>query len=151
MNTSKKLLKLILFGASIYMVFPNGFADTGGLESLRGDKDLENTLNAPDLKRQSGDRVPIPRNYVQQPPLIPHKIMGYKINLRSNRCLLCHSWKNAAISGATKISITHFKDRDGNELSDVSPRRYFCTQCHVPQVNAIPLVKNQFKPVDALK
>ena len=39
-------------------------------------------------------------------------------------------------SGATKVSITHFKDRDGRELSNISPRRYFCTQCHVPQTNA---------------
>jgi cytochrome c-type protein NapB len=29
-------------------------------------------------------------------------------------------------------------------LADVSRRRYFCTQCHVPQTDARPLVGNSF-------
>ena len=28
----------------------------------------------------------------------------------------------------------------------MSPRRYFCNQCHVPQSDAKPLVGNTFKP-----
>ena len=52
--------------------------------------------------------------------------------------------------GATKISPTHFETRDGMTLSDVSPRRYFCLQCHVPQVNASPLVDNTFDPVESI-
>ncbi|EEZ41609.1 putative periplasmic nitrate reductase,cytochrome c-type protein [Photobacterium damselae subsp. damselae CIP 102761] len=36
-------------------------------------------------------------------------------------------------------------------MSDVSPSRYFCQQCHVPQVDAKPLVGNQFKRVEALQ
>jgi cytochrome c-type protein NapB len=31
------------------------------------------------------------------------------------------------------VSITHFMDRDGQFLASVSPRRFFCTECHVPQ------------------
>jgi len=34
--------------------------------------------------------------------------------------------------------------------ANVSARRYFCKQCHVPQANAQPLVKNEFKPVTAV-
>jgi cytochrome c-type protein NapB len=48
------------------------------------------------------------------------------------------------------ISVTHFMDRDGNFLADVSPRRYFCNQCHVPQLEAKPLVDNDFQDVDTL-
>ncbi|MDH5326483.1 MAG: nitrate reductase cytochrome c-type subunit [Gammaproteobacteria bacterium] len=142
---------LIAGGVLTCVVVPVSLANTGGVKSLRGDKEIDSTLNAPELKRQSGDTDVLERNYVQQPPLIPHRIQGYKIDLRSNKCLLCHSWKNAKRSGATKISMTHFKDRDGNELSEVAPRRYFCVQCHVPQVNAQPLVKNQFEPVKSLQ
>jgi cytochrome c-type protein NapB len=90
------------------------------------------------------------RDYVQQPPLIPHKIDGYIINTKSNKCLTCHSWKNYREAGATKISQTHFENREHSVLANVSARRYFCTQCHVPQVNAKPLVANTFKPVTAI-
>jgi len=119
--------------------------------SLRGHVALDGNDDAPSLKRWQPDRDPIPRDYVQQPPLIPHKIEGYVINLKSNKCLTCHSWSNYKESGATKISQTHFADRDENVLANVAPRRYFCMQCHVPQVNAKPLVENTFEPVTAIK
>ena len=48
------------------------------------------------------------------------------------------------------ISVTHYMDRDGNFLADVSPRRYFCNQCHVEQTDARPLVENQFKDIDKI-
>ena len=62
----------------------------------------------------------------------------------------CHSWSNYREAGATKISQTHFEARDKNLLANVSARRYFCTQCHVPQVDAKPLVENVFEPVTAI-
>jgi len=106
---------------------------------------------APELKQWQPDRDPIPRDYVQQPPLIPHSIEGYVINVKSNKCLTCHSWANYKESGATKISQTHFEDRDENVLANVAARRYFCNQCHVPQVSAKPLVENTFEPVQAIQ
>ena len=48
------------------------------------------------------------------------------------------------------ISVTHFVDRDGQVLATVSPRRYFCTQCHVPQTDAKPLVENDFRDIDEI-
>ncbi len=123
------------------------FAD---VVSLRGHNPLDEEAKIPTLKRWQHDREPIARNYLQQPPIIPHKIHRYTIDRRSNKCLTCHSWRSYKESGATKISLTHFRDRDGNELSSVAPRRYFCTQCHVPQVEAPPLIENQFTPVDSL-
>jgi nitrate reductase (cytochrome), electron transfer subunit len=94
---------------------------------------------------------PIARDYVQQPPLIPHKIEGYEVNIKVNKCLTCHSWANYQKAKATKISPTHFRDRDGIEMANVSPLRYFCTQCHVPQADAKPLVQNTFESVDILQ
>jgi cytochrome c-type protein NapB len=120
------------------------------VDSLRG-RALAEPSPAPQVQNYQRDRAPIPRDYVQQPPLIPHKIAGYRIDAKSNKCLTCHSWSNYRESGATKISQTHFSDREGNDLSNISARRYFCTQCHVPQVDAKPLVENTFEPVRVLK
>ena len=90
-------------------------------------------------------------DYVYQPPLIPHKIRGYELSTNANKCLSCHSFRNAVDSGATKISVTHYETREGQILSDVSPRRYFCLQCHVVQTDTRELIKNDFKPVDSLQ
>lgn len=120
------------------------------LKSERGHVPLDEQAPAPEAKQYAKDGKVLPRDYVQQPPLIPHKIEGYVINVKSNKCLTCHSWANARESGATKISQTHFEDRDRNVLANISARRYFCTQCHVPQVNAPPLVENTFQPIKAI-
>jgi cytochrome c-type protein NapB len=48
------------------------------------------------------------------------------------------------------VSITHFMDRDGQFLASVSPRRYFCVQCHVPQSSVKPPVNNRFVDIDSL-
>ncbi|GAL17917.1 nitrate reductase cytochrome c550-type subunit [Vibrio maritimus] len=42
-------------------------------------------------------------------------------------------------------------NREDAVLADMSPRRYFCLQCHVPQVDAQPLVGNDFERVDSLR
>jgi cytochrome c-type protein NapB len=126
------------------------FALADNVASLRGYSTADEDSRVPLQKNWQRDRDPMPRDYVQQPPLIPHQIMGYKINLKFNKCLTCHSWANYKEARATKISQTHFEDRDKNVLANVSARRYFCTQCHVPQVDAPPLVENTFKPIQAI-
>ncbi len=127
-----------------------GVACAEGLVSERGNLALDQEAAAPEAKQYAKDGDVIPRDYVQQPPLVPHKTEGYVISMKSNKCLSCHSWANAKESGATKISQTHFEDRDKNVLANVSARRYFCLQCHVPQVNAPALVENNFKPITAI-
>jgi cytochrome c-type protein NapB len=117
---------------------------------MRGAAPLDSTNQVQDFKPMMREQPPMERAYVQQPPLIPHEVDGYIINANSNKCLTCHSWENYRTAKATKISLTHFRDRDGKELSNVSASRYFCSQCHVPQVDAQPLVDNAFRPVDAL-
>jgi len=135
------LLATVGFGAQ-------AIAET--ISSLRGPHDIDQDTAAPSAKKYNKDGEPIARDYVQQPPLIPHKIKNYRINLKSNKCMSCHSWSNYREAGATKISQTHFESRDKNVLANVSARRYFCTQCHVPQVGAKPLVENDFQPVTAI-
>ena len=42
------------------------------------------------------------------------------------------------------VSATHYMDREQNYLAEISPRRYFCTQCHVVQTDARLPVDNTF-------
>jgi len=80
----------------------------------------------------------------EQPPMIPHPIDKYSIDLRQNGCLKCHSPATFEANNAPVIAESHFYDRDGNRLDGLAPRRYFCTQCHAPQAGAMPLVENVF-------
>ncbi len=90
------------------------------------------------------------RNYPEQPPLIPHKSNSYQVDKQANQCLSCHSRGAIADSQAPMLSVTHFMDRDGQFLATVSPRRYFCNQCHVSQHEIKPLVGNVFVDIDTL-
>jgi cytochrome c-type protein NapB len=90
------------------------------------------------------------RNYPEQPPLIPHSIDGYQVDLNGNKCLSCHARSRTGESQAPMVSITHFMDRDGQFLASVSPRRFFCTQCHVPQHEVKAPVENVFTDIDTL-
>ncbi len=89
---------------------------------------------------------PFARNYRQQPPLIPHRIDKYEIDLKTNQCMSCHDWPFNTKFNAPKVSETHYIDREGNRLDDVARTRWFCTQCHVPQTDAPDLVDNTFSP-----
>jgi nitrate reductase (cytochrome), electron transfer subunit len=90
------------------------------------------------------------RSYPMQPPVIPHKIDDYQLDLKVNKCMSCHARKRVGDSQAPMVSVTHFMDRDNNFLAELSPRRYFCTQCHVPQLEAKLLVENDFVDMDHL-
>ena len=120
------------------------------LKTLRS---VEITASDPagDGTRYAPDTSALPRDFVQQPPLIPHSIESYVVSKEFNKCMDCHSWARSKEVHATKISITHFKTREGAEMSSVSPQRYFCNQCHVSQTDAKPLVGNTFKPGAGLR
>lgn len=123
---------------------------TGVVKSLR-ENAVADDEQAPRNYRNEVDtgRV-LPRDFVQQPPLIPHTTQNYQITLNFNKCMDCHSWGRAQVTDSPKISITHFRNASGKELSTVSPNRYFCVQCHVTQTDATPLVENKFQRVPGL-
>lgn len=120
------------------------------LQSLRGGAPVSQDL-PPTASHQERDHAPVPRDFVQQPPLIPHTTVGYQVNKNFNKCMDCHGWSKSGGSGAIKVSLTHFRTRDNTELDNISPRRYFCTQCHVPQTDAKPLVENTFQRARGLQ
>ena len=104
----------------------------------------------PRMTPQSNTDLRQVRNYPEQPPVIPHKTEDYQVDLRVNRCMTCHARTAVGDSQAPMVSITHFMDRDGQFLASISPRRYFCNQCHVSQREAQPQVGNTFVDVDTL-
>ncbi len=105
---------------------------------------------APRMTPQSNSDIRQVRNYPEQPPVIPHKIEGYQVDLRVNKCMDCHSRTAIEQSQAPMISITHFMDRDGQVLASISPRRYFCNQCHVSQHETKLWIPNTFVDIDTL-
>lgn len=145
----KEKLITLVFMLTLGLSTTHLFAEQ--VKSLRGNAPLDELSKAASINKVQNDREPIERDYVQQPPLIPHKIKGYKINKKFNKCLTCHSWTNYKEAGATKISQTHFSDRENNVLANIAARRYFCTQCHVPQISSDPLVENTFSPIKTIK
>ena len=119
------------------------FAQSAGpVQSLRG-ADVDETVAVNPIFHQDEQRFA--RAYRQQPPLIPHTNDKYQIDLKANQCLGSHEWANAPARGAPTLSMTHYVDRDGVQSETVSAGRWFCNQCHVPQVDAPELVENTFK------
>lgn len=138
----------LLICALIATVFAGAVAaqETGLRSSteLNGPEPAMEVVPAAPIPRWITDDVRLMRQYPEQPPIIPHSIEGYQLSVNANRCLSCHKRENSLGAGAPMISVTHYMGRDTQMLADVSPRRYFCTQCHVPQADAAPLVENSF-------
>jgi nitrate reductase (cytochrome), electron transfer subunit len=117
---------------------------------LRGPAPLDEEGPAPPMMPTRNTAEREPRNYPEQPPVIPHSIDGYQIDINGNKCLSCHARARTGESQAPMVSITHFMDRDGQFLASVSPRRFFCTECHVPQSVVTPPVSNDFTDIDSM-
>lgn len=138
--THKLTLSLAAFAACLII---GGIAAAQSVTNLRG-ADVDEPVALDNIPRQVEGRMQ--RNYRQQPPLIPHGIEQYQIDLRTNQCLSCHDWTKAGERNAPTLSMTHYLNREGRELDHIAGTRYFCNQCHVPQADALPLVENVFLP-----
>lgn len=131
----------LLFGTAAVCL--TGAVWAADVESLRGHAVTDAsdpTLNKATLAVPGGFGV----GWEEQPPMIPHPIDKYSIDLRQNGCLKCHSPATFEAAKAPRVADSHFLDRDGKKLDHLAPRRYFCTQCHAPQTGAMPLVDNVF-------
>ena len=149
---NSKLTKLVmgaLLAAGLSAQASAQEAETG-YASLRNGVELNQEIQAPAIPKVDNSDQKRVRNYPEQPPTIPHKTRDYQIDLNVNKCMSCHSRTRVGDTQAPMVSVTHFMDRDGQVLSSVAPRRYFCNQCHVTQVEAKPLIENEFVDVDSL-
>ena len=120
------------------------------VDAMRGSTPLAQEPAPPPLQNQENKDVRRTRAFAMQPPTIPHRIDGYQIDRNANRCMFCHARTKIEESKAIPISATHYMDRDGTVRGDLSPRRYFCTVCHVPQDEVKPLVTNSFQDFEAV-
>ncbi|MCE5363304.1 nitrate reductase cytochrome c-type subunit [Pseudomonas anguilliseptica] len=143
------LLLLAAFGIAVAAEV-NYPLDAPAPDGRRAGGTISQSLPAPPIANEENKDLKRERNYPEQPPTIPHSISGYQIDKNGNKCLTCHSRAGSARTQAPMISITHYMDRDGQALAAVSPRRYFCTQCHVSQNEVQPLVGNSFETIDKL-
>lgn len=114
---------------------------------LRGPTPLDEEPQAPPMAPVENTDVKRGRAYTSQPPTIPHSIERYEITRNVNFCMYCHSRVRNKEFGAPMVSATHYMNRDYDYLAEISPRRYFCTQCHVPQAMVTPPVDNRFVDV----
>lgn len=115
------------------------------LQGLRGATPLDQESRPAPLPRTVNDDQKRARGYPAQPPVIPHQIDNYQVDLRFNKCMDCHGRGRTGESQAPMVSVTHFQDRNGEIRLEISPRRYFCTACHVPQSEVRPPVRNTFQ------
>jgi len=91
------------------------------------------------------------RAYPGAPPQIPHNIeLMTPIKATVNYCLSCHGHSaelSQPLQGKpTPIPISHYTDlrnAPDKAVKELVGARYVCTQCHVPQADVPPLVKNK--------
>ncbi len=137
MNTSTKTLL-----AAALMAVAYGCAQFTGVATLRG-SDATTADQVPADKQYAGKRPgsgqPIARSFDGQPPLIPHAVDNFdEITISENQCLECHGPATAAAKKAPPVDSKHLAGKD------LRMDRYQCNSCHVPQVNAPPLVGSTF-------
>ena len=99
-----------------------------------------------------GYNDPLPRAWEEAPPQIPHQVAKFlPVTAEDNQCLDCHDVpkyidkpKNMDRSKKSKspMSEEHYASSNMDELSGA---RFNCTQCHVPQSNAAPLVESTYR------
>jgi cytochrome c-type protein NapB len=152
MKTTTRLLTLFVLG----MIVASGCAvsqtyseeelglrktDLYTEKNTLSDKTAYSTLAA-------GEAPVIKRAFENAPPMIPHDVEGLlPITKDSNSCTGCHLPEVAEAVKATPMPKSHFFDmRTQKVLTSMSEARYNCTQCHAPQSNNAPLVKNEFQP-----
>ena len=136
----------IFLAAALAAISGWGFAQqVAGVQTLRG-ADTAAADQAPDAQKaytgkKPGLQKPIARTFKEQPPLVPHAVDNFdEITVEENQCMGCHSLEKFKEKNAPKIGVSHL---DGSKKA-VTMDRYQCNSCHVPQVDAKPLVDNTF-------
>ena len=142
-SAHRKSLKALAVLAALALA-PLAQAQDKVVQPIRGATPIPETNPADIYRMERHDRA-IPRSHPWQPPIIPHHVKGYQITKNVNTCMVCHSRKAALNSGATPVGKSHYVDREGRDQPNISTRRYFCLQCHVPQFDADPLVGNTYQ------
>ena len=147
MRKPSSLMLVLLLTAALGF----GCAHQGsGPASLRG-----SDASAPDpafkekqyVGAEPGKQKNLARSFKDAPPLIPHAMPTFdQISLGENKCLDCHSPDTYRQKDSPRVGDSHmqFVDTKDGMKRVVQMSRYQCTSCHVPQVDAKPLVDNAY-------
>ena len=146
MKQKMPVIAFLVFTISLFL----GVVTADEIATLRGGAPLDEEPTPNPIPQVIDGDIKARRNYPMQPPLIPHDTRGYEVNLQVNKCMSCHARRRTEDSQAPMISVTHYMDRDGNFLAEISPRRYFCNQCHVTQTVTRDVLENEFQDMDEL-
>ena len=138
-------MRALLAAALMLAALPTGAEPPGLVDAARGPTPILSATQPPRMGNEVNDDNRLPRNFALQPPIIPHRVNGYQIDKNFNKCLDCHAREKTEFSNAIPVSSTHYVDREGKVLKQISTRRYFCLQCHVAQETSKPLVGNSFR------
>jgi len=146
MKQKTSVITLSILGIPLFL----GAVAADEIATLRDGTPIDEQSTPQPIPQVVDGDIKTQRNYPMQPPLIPHDTRGYEINLQVNKCMSCHARRRTEESQAPMISVTHYMNRDGNFLAEVSPRRYFCIQCHVTQTTTRDIPENDFQDMDEL-
>jgi len=166
-------LSLIVLGICMVFLFScnNNAEESAQLPVSSGDElladDANNTQMAVYPTTVETESEGIERSFENAPPLIPHTIKGmYKITPGENQCMMCHMPEKAGEKNAKPLPLTHFTDyrpvieeegdlyvvqANENEVvaattgKEINQAMFNCNQCHVPQAEIDPMVKNLFE------
>lgn len=168
MNKTVTMVVVSLAAALLFGAAPLHAQPQDGIQLLRGSAVAAD--DKADAVRSYGGASPgqqrgMERTMTNQPPMISHSMSGVdRITLTENQCLICHSivnqekkptvklgdvsFKVADIrKKSTKVSDAHMTQVDvqgGGKQSVLDMRHWQCDSCHVPQVDANPLVATTF-------
>ncbi|MBM3390857.1 MAG: nitrate reductase cytochrome c-type subunit; periplasmic nitrate reductase electron transfer subunit [Betaproteobacteria bacterium] len=126
-----------------------GCAQYGGVAALRG-SDTAAADQAPAahfvyMGKKPGLQKPIDRTIKGQPPLVPHAVDNFdEITVAENQCMDCHSIEKYREKQAPKLGDSHLAFSKDGMKKTLLMDRYQCNTCHVPQVDAKPLVETNF-------
>jgi len=154
----KSFTKVLLAAAGLLLLIGPALAD--GDKPVK-DEDLGLAKNsvfdtpkpivAPPAGGEPGENALVVPYAEGVPPTIPHEISEFlPIRIDENACIECHV--DPSLIGEpveegdpTPAPASHFTDlrRDADTVTgELIGARFNCTQCHVPQTAALPLVDN---------
>ena len=152
-------MKTSAFFTTLGLVFAiTGPAAGGAIDELNMGLSKTSVFDTPTPSTYSysdakpGWNDPLPRAWEDAPPQIPHQVDEFlPVVAADNQCLDCHDVpkyidkpKNMdrTVKSKSPMSRDHYATA---ELEDLAGSRFNCTQCHVPQSDAAPLVESTYR------
>lgn len=145
MKTSMLIALALILGTALVPATAQQVSTLRGSDAASADQAPANRAYAGG--RPGGQKL-VARTFRGQPPVIPHSIENVdEITAEENPCLECHITDEFKGKKMPRVPDSHLvpgkTDDIGNPVLNMA--RFQCNSCHAPQVDARPLVDNQFR------